>query len=348
MPSSRRPDGEPLVSGPHGSRSHAHAFLFYGPLPQCPTSYPPAPRVTPACDRLLHALLPAPCLGCGRPLPSPGDGPRALHASAARGSVPPAASLRRLRPAAVRPALPEGCRCAACREHPPAFDRLLALWSYEAAPRRRDTGVSSSAGWTIWAAIWPRRSRTRWARSSRVSTGSSPCPSTGAAGSPAATTRRSRSPAPSPAALGLPWSLRSPPAAPPRRRASLGREERHANLRSAFRVPVPAAGPRAPHLLVDDVATTGATLDAAAPPSKSAGRRPFIALVAGRTPLIRSIDPASGADGLKRRPQIVLARLPDHDVVAGRANVGHAAASPQLPGPGHAPRAPRRPPSRPR
>ena len=27
--------------------------------------------------------------------------------------------------------LPPGFRCAPCREHPPGFDRLLALWSYE-------------------------------------------------------------------------------------------------------------------------------------------------------------------------------------------------------------------------
>ena len=38
-------------------------------------------------------------------------------------------------------------------------------------------------------------------------------------------------------------------------------------------------------LLVDDVATTGATLDAAAQALKKAGAAAVIALVAGRTPL---------------------------------------------------------------
>jgi len=74
-----------------------------------------------------------------------------------------------------------------------------------------------------------------------------------------------------------------------RRRATraqtrLGRPERLANLRGAFAVPRPevVAGRRV--LLVDDVATTGATLSAAAEALAGAGTRAVASLVAARTP----------------------------------------------------------------
>jgi ComF family protein len=75
-----------------------------------------------------------------------------------------------------------------------------------------------------------------------------------------------------------------------RRRATppqslLGRDERLANLRKAFRVPHPERVRGLRLLLVDDVATTGATLDAAASALKRAGAATVIALVAARTPL---------------------------------------------------------------
>src|SRR3982750_3367121 len=81
-------------------------------------------------DRLVHALLPAPCLGCGRPLPAAGA-PLGLCAvcRAALVPMPPEACAVCLRPLAAH-ALPEGYRCGACRQSPPAFDRLIALWSY--------------------------------------------------------------------------------------------------------------------------------------------------------------------------------------------------------------------------
>ena len=80
-----------------------------------------------------------------------------------------------------------------------------------------------------------------------------------------------------------------------RRRATppqslLGRDDRLANLRKAFRVPDPERVRGLHLLLVDDVATTGATLDAAAAALKNAGAAAVTALVAGRTPL----EPAAG------------------------------------------------------
>jgi ComF family protein len=65
----------------------------------------------------------------------------------------------------------------------------------------------------------------------------------------------------------------------------LSRTQRLANLRRAFRVRRSREIRGLHLLLVDDVATTGATLDAAAAALKRAGAAAVTALVAGRTPL---------------------------------------------------------------
>jgi ComF family protein len=87
------------------------------------------------------------------------------------------------------------------------------------------------------------------------------------------------------ARLGLPCAplLARRRATPPQ--SLLGKADRLANLRRAFRVPRPEKVRGLRILLVDDVATTGATLDAAARALKNAGAAAVIALVAGRTPL---------------------------------------------------------------
>ena len=83
-------------------------------------------------DRLVHALLPAPCLGCGRPLPAAGAPPRASAAPAGRPSLPcPREACAVCAPAARRPRPARRATAAApAGRSPPAFDRLLALWSY--------------------------------------------------------------------------------------------------------------------------------------------------------------------------------------------------------------------------
>ena len=84
--------------------------------------------------------------------------------------------------------------------------------------------------------------------------------------------------------LGLPLipALRRSRSTPPQ--TSLGKERRIANLRRAFRAPSPRKIRGLRLLLVDDVATTGATLDAAAAALRIAGAAGVTALVAGRTP----------------------------------------------------------------
>src|SRR3954470_18519862 len=81
-------------------------------------------------DRLVHALLPSPCLGCGRPLPAAGA-PLGLCGACRTALVPSPREACAIcsRPLAAH-ALPAGYCCDACRRRPPAFDRLLALWSY--------------------------------------------------------------------------------------------------------------------------------------------------------------------------------------------------------------------------
>ena len=246
--------------------------------------------------RLLRLLLPAPCLGCG--LPSP-----AGRAGAGRFLALCAGCRGRLRPldpaaacaACARPLvgqLPRGFRCGRCRAQPPAYDRLLARWRYEAPLdavlgglkfRRLDylghhLGIDLAtafaadlAGLDLVVPVplhWGRRLKRGYNQAERIAR-------------------------PLAAHLGLPLveALR-------RRRATaaqstLPRDARLANLAGAFeprpRAAIPGmagiagiTGHRV--LLVDDVATTGATLDAAAQALKRAGAAAVVALVAGRTP----------------------------------------------------------------
>lgn len=241
------------------------------------------PGVTPPSwrDRLLHALLPAPCLACGQPLPAKGT---SLGLCAVcRGRLRPIPS--RICDVCARPlpgAVPEGWACAACRSRPPSYDRLLALWSYEEPLdvvvqalkfRRLDylgrhLGEALAAHWREELAEadlvvpvplhWYRRLTRGYNQAERIA-------------HPLA--RRLARPL-------IPALGRGRATLP---QTSLGRDERLANLRTAFHVRRP--GPiRGRHVvLVDDVATTGATIEAAAASLKCAGAAEVTALVAGRT-----------------------------------------------------------------
>jgi ComF family protein len=262
-----------------------------------PLYAPDSPGVTPPpgerlLDRLVHALLPSPCLACGRPLPAAGA-PLSLCGECRDALVPLpreacAVCSRRL----AAHALPAGYRCDDCRRSPPAFNRLLALWSYRPpldavvqglkfrrldylgrhlalalAERLRDRLAGCEAVVPV-PLHWRRRLARGYNQAERIAR-------------------------PLAGRLALPYLP-----ALSRRRATLpqsllGRDDRLANLRKAFGVRHPERVRGRHLLLVDDVATTGATLDAAADALKRAGAASVTALVAARTPL----EPSTGDRG---------------------------------------------------
>lgn len=241
-------------------------------------------------DRLLHALLPAPCLGCGTPLPAARSS-REITLGLCRACR---GRLRRVPPGGCAVCglplpgadLPPGWRCGACREDRPAFDRLFALWSYEEpfaaviqafkfrrldylgrhlgeALAERFAGEIAARGEPLDLVVpvplhWRRRLGRGYNQAERIA-------------------------GPLAARLGLPvaLALRRIRSTPPQ--SLLGKAARSHNLRRAFRVPRSAQVRGLRLLLVDDVATSGATLDAAAAVLKKAGAREVVAVAAGRT-----------------------------------------------------------------
>ncbi len=237
-------------------------------------------------DRLLHLLLPAPCLACGTPLPAARS-----TAAPTLGLCPPCRARLRLMPASScavcclpLPAagLPAGWQCQACREEKPSFERLLALWSYEeplaavvrALKFRRLDYLGRHLGEALAERFAAQLGRVdlvvpvplHWRR--RLLRGYN---------------QAERIARPLAQRLDLPVVslLRRTRATPPQ--SLLGKAARVANLRRAFHVPDPARLRGRHLLLVDDVATTGATLEAAAGILRAAGAAAVTAVTAGRT-----------------------------------------------------------------
>jgi ComF family protein len=185
---------------------------------------------------------------------------------------------------------PPGYACGACRELPPEFDRLLALWAYQEPLdavvrglkfRRLDylgrhlaeeiaEGLREDlAGFDAVVPVplhWRRQLARGYNQAERIAR-------------------------PLAARLGLPCLGALARRRPTPRQTSLGRDERLGNLRSrSGRWTFEVRGGRWERrirglrlLLVDDVATTGATLDAAAAALRRAGAASVTAVVAGRT-----------------------------------------------------------------
>ena len=234
--------------------------------------------------RLLGTLLPAACLGCGEPLR---ERRNALNlCPACRGG------LRRLdapacavcsRPLAGLGSALQGLTCPACRAHPPAFERLFALWSYEppldavllALKFRRLDYLGRHLAEEVLASLqdrlpaldavvpvplhWRRRLSRGYNQSELIA-------------------------APLARGLGLPLLAALAKRRATRPQSRLPRQERMENLRRAFAVRRPSriAGRRL--LLVDDVTTTGATLNVASAALMAAGAAAVVALAVAKTP----------------------------------------------------------------
>lgn len=231
---------------------------------------------------LLHLLAPASCLGCQVPLeelvpllglcppcrsrllPYPRDGCPVCGRPLAPGAPPP------------------GYVCGPCRAHPPAFHRLLALWHYQPPLDRVIHGLKfhrlDYLGGHLARCLaeeleaemgrldlvvpvplhWRRRLARGYNQAEEIAR-------------PLATL------------LGLPLlrGLRRVRPTPPQ--TALSRRARLTNPRRAFRAQrgTLLAGKRV--LLVDDVVTTAATLNAAAGALRRAGAEEVVALAVART-----------------------------------------------------------------
>jgi ComF family protein len=234
-------------------------------------------------DASAHFLLPAWCAGCDGRLPWR-PSPLGL-CSACRRDLPPAPLHHCRGCGGESPARAGGGLCAACERRPPAFDGLLAAWSYQPpideVIRRLKYGrlefLADDLAAGIARAILSETTRQDWVTAvplhwrRRLARGYDQAAllANAVAG-----------------ATSLPYRpfLVRARSTPPQ--VAKNAAARRSNVAGAFhcRSRGAAALAGASVLLVDDVATTGATLDAASRALKAAGAVRVIAAVAALTP----------------------------------------------------------------
>jgi len=254
----------------------------------------PAPPARRLLARVAHLVVPASCAACGSAL-APARPPFGLCLPC-RGRLVPATAGAACPccgapvpepPPTARPAP----RCAACRRRPPAFERLVAPWSYR--PPLREVVRALKFG--RLAHLGERLARPLGAELRAAGLAGAGPPACQAVVPVALHWRRrlargydqaARIAAPLAGELGLSFhpALVRVRGTPPQ--TGLARSARRANVRGAFRVRRSEAGRVAGRrvLLVDDVTTTGATLDDAARALLAAGAATVVAVAVARTP----------------------------------------------------------------
>jgi len=242
----------------------------------------PSSRWHSAALELLEIVLPSPCLACARPT-------RAWRPHLGL-CVPCRGRLRPLTTACCRcgeplagAGIPAAYLCRRCRQHPPAFDQLLALWTYEppldAVVRElkfgglaylashlaetmaeRAGGVLSTVDLIVPVPLhWRRLLARGYNQAAEI-----------------AHTLSHR--------LGPPVCRALRRRRFTRAQTSLPRSARQDNLEHAFRARRTSDLAGSTVALIDDVMTTGATLESCSRALKHGGAAAVIAVVAGRTP----------------------------------------------------------------
>ena len=235
-------------------------------------------------QHILPVLVPSPCFGC--------EGAIREHPTRLNLCLRCRGRLKRVRPPTCRLCgapfgarqVPDSWTCGRCRRRPSSYDRLIAVWSYEPPLDAVLRGLKFSKLHWLGAQlareiVWtlgsdglgdhtvvvpvPLHWRRRWARTFDQAE---------AIARPLA------------AALGIPCERairRHRPTAP---QTGIERGNRRRNLEGAFRPARRTALPGERVLLVDDVFTTGATVESAASALRRAGPAAVTVLAAARTP----------------------------------------------------------------
>jgi len=252
------------------------------------------PALEQAWRHVLQWLLPSPCLGCRQTVWEPADSLglcRRCRHRLVRWPRHGCAACGRLLEVGEPP---PGYRCGRCRERPPPYDRLLSTWCYQPPLDEVLTGLKfrrlDYLGSQLGRAVarihrdeldecgvvvpvplyWTRHLRRGFNQAALIAR-------------------------PLARALERPLVAALVRRRPTPHQSRLGRRRRRQNLDQAFAVRRSGLLPHQKReiaralaapcvLLVDDVTTTGATLEAAAACLKAAGVGRVVALTAARTP----------------------------------------------------------------
>lgn len=233
--------------------------------------------------RLLHVVLPYPCLACDEPVELGTQGLGLCRSCEARLETWPDSSCVICQNPLPGAAPGDEPRCGPCRLRPAPFDRSLALWRYQAPidavllalKFRRLRYLGKALGHQLATRLAPQLRDVEvvvpvplhWRR--RLARGYDQAELL--AGSIAKSLR-----------LACRQALRRKRHTPPQ--SLLQRTERQRNLTTAFTVRRPAWCRHRHVLLVDDVATTGSTLHAAAAAVRRAQPASITVVSVARTP----------------------------------------------------------------